>query len=70
MINFGSAISALEKSDTMGEQIGRIGQIETDFLNPNARILSKKIKKIGFNPPNPLNPFSHCIAFFQSGNCC
>jgi hypothetical protein len=33
------------KSDTMAKRIGRIGQIQTDFLNPNARILSKKIKK-------------------------
>jgi hypothetical protein len=30
--NLLSAISALEKSDTMGERIRRIGQIETDFF--------------------------------------
>jgi hypothetical protein len=27
-----TAISALEKSDTMGKRIGRIRQIETDFF--------------------------------------
>jgi hypothetical protein len=48
MMNDESAISALEKSDTMGERIGRIGQIETDFWNPNTRISSTKIKKNPF----------------------
>jgi hypothetical protein len=43
-----SVISALEKSDTMGKRIGRIEQIQTDFLDPNARISSKKIKKNPF----------------------
>jgi hypothetical protein len=38
MVDDFPAISALEKSDTIGERIGRIGQIRTDFLNPNARI--------------------------------
>ena len=56
-----SAISALEKRDTMGERIGRIRQIGTDFGVSNARISSKKSKKIRSYPPNPLNPFSHCI---------
>jgi hypothetical protein len=42
------AISILENADTMGERIGRIGQIETDFSDPNARISSKKIKKNPF----------------------
>jgi hypothetical protein len=43
------AVSALESGDTMGERIGRIGRIRTDFfLDPNARILSKKIKKNPF----------------------
>jgi hypothetical protein len=32
----------LKNGDTMGE---RIGQIETDFWDPNALILSKKSKK-------------------------
>jgi hypothetical protein len=45
----------------MGERIGRIGQIETDFLDPNARISSKKSKKIRSDPPDPPNPFSHRI---------
>jgi hypothetical protein len=35
----------LKNGDTMGERIGRIGQIETDFWDPNALILSKKSKK-------------------------
>jgi hypothetical protein len=64
-----TAVSVLEKSDTMGERIGRIRQIEADFFYLNARILSKKPKKIRFNLPNPLNPFFHCIGIFQSGNC-
>jgi hypothetical protein len=49
----------------MGERIGRIGQIETDFfqnfilnLSQNPKII---LKKICFNPPNPPNPFSHRI---------
>jgi hypothetical protein len=42
------AVSHLEKGDTMGERMGRIGQIETDFLDPNTRISSKKIKKNPF----------------------
>jgi hypothetical protein len=50
----------------MGERIRRIGQIGTDFLNPNARILSKKSKKIRFNLPNPPNPFSHSITFSKA----
>jgi hypothetical protein len=41
-------VSHLKNGDTMGERIGRIGQIETDFLDPNARISSKKIKKNPF----------------------
>jgi hypothetical protein len=60
-----SAISALEKSDTMEERIGRIRQIETDFFYPNARILSKKSKKIRLDQLNPPNPFSNCIAFYS-----
>jgi hypothetical protein len=32
----------------MGERIGRIGRIRTDFWDSNARILSKKIKKNPF----------------------
>jgi hypothetical protein len=43
-----AAVSYLEKEDTMGERIGRIRRIRTDFLTPNARILSKKIKKNPF----------------------
>jgi hypothetical protein len=32
----------------MGERIERIGQIQTDFFVPNARLLSKKSKKNPF----------------------
>jgi hypothetical protein len=32
----------------MGERIGRIGRIQTDFGDLNARISSKKIKKNPF----------------------
>jgi hypothetical protein len=32
MMNDESAISVLENADTMGERIGRIGQIRTDFF--------------------------------------
>jgi hypothetical protein len=65
-----SSVSHLENRDTIGERIGRIGQIETDFLDPNARISSKKSKKIRSDPPDPPNPFSHCISIFQMRNCC
>jgi hypothetical protein len=43
-----SAISALEKSDTMGERIGQIRRIKRIFWDLNARISSKKIKKNPF----------------------
>jgi hypothetical protein len=59
----------LEKGDTMGERIGRIGRIQTDFGDLNARISSKKSKKIRFNLPDPPNPFSHRIGIFQMRNC-
>jgi hypothetical protein len=51
-----SAVSALEKSDTMGERIGRIERIQTDFLDPNARISSPKIKKksVRIRPIRPI----------------
>jgi hypothetical protein len=49
----------------MGERIGRIGRIKTDFFqyfilnrSENQKIILKKIR---FNPPDPLNPFSHSI---------
>jgi hypothetical protein len=47
--------------DTMGERIGRIGQIETDFFCKFGSISKQKNKKIRLYPPDPLNPFSHCI---------
>jgi hypothetical protein len=64
-----TAISALEKSDTMEERIGRIEQIQTDFFTQMHEFQAKKSKKIRFNPPDPPNPFSHCIGIFQNGNC-
>jgi hypothetical protein len=48
MQNIIHQFSALENADTMGERIGRIRQIRTDFWNPNAQISSKKIKKNPF----------------------
>jgi hypothetical protein len=49
----------------MGERMGRIRQIETDFGDPNARISSKKIKKksVRIRPIRPIrspivSPFS------------
>jgi hypothetical protein len=55
-----SAISVLEGGDTMEERMGRIGQIETDFLDPNARISSKKIKKNPFgSAPSVLPLYLH-----------
>jgi hypothetical protein len=51
--------------DTMGERIGRIGRIETDFFLIFSRIPSTCThEKIRFNPPNPPNPFSHRITPF------
>jgi hypothetical protein len=44
--------------DTMGERIGRI---RTDFLVVRVLGIREKIKKIRINPPDPPNPFSHCI---------
>jgi hypothetical protein len=63
------AISHLENGDTMGERMGRIGQIETDFFLSKCTDFKQKIKKIRLNPPDPPHPFSHCIGIFQSGNC-
>jgi hypothetical protein len=42
----------------MGERIGRI---ETDFWELYSQNPSKKTRKIRLNPPDPPNPFSHCI---------
>jgi hypothetical protein len=60
------AVAAWEKRGTMGERIGRIGQIETDFFvgacawNPRKDSYGMT-RKIRSDLPNPLNPFSHCI---------
>jgi hypothetical protein len=43
----------------MGERMERIGRIRTD-------VGGAQEKKICAGPPDPPNPFSHCIAFFQS----
>jgi hypothetical protein len=48
--------------DTIGERIGRIGRMETDFWG--VRVLEfreKSKKKSVVHPPDPPNPFSHCI---------
>jgi hypothetical protein len=51
----------MEHCDTMGERIGRIWQIRTDFGDALHGFQAKKAKKIRFNLPNPPNPFFHCI---------
>jgi hypothetical protein len=59
-----AAISHLEKSDTMGERIRRIGRIDTDFSGVRVLGIREKSKKIRINPPDPPNPFSHRITPF------
>jgi hypothetical protein len=63
-------IFALENDDTMGERIGRIGRIDTDFYGARMLGIREKSKKIRVNPPDPPNPFSHRIIIFQSINDC
>jgi hypothetical protein len=53
--------------DTMGERIGRIGQIYTDFFC-FCLDFEPKFKKIRANPPDPLNPFSHRITHSEIRN--
>jgi hypothetical protein len=65
-----SAISALEKSDTIGTRMTRIERICTDFLGIYAQNLSKTKQKSVQIRPNPCHPRSNRIALFQSGNCC
>jgi hypothetical protein len=48
----------------MGERIGRIRRICTDFFLNECLKSEQKIKKIRVNPLNPPNPFSHCIGIF------
>jgi hypothetical protein len=56
----------------MGERIGRIGRIDTDFFwmrvlchsVGNQRFL-RNDKKIRVNPPDPPNPFSHRITILH-----
>jgi hypothetical protein len=50
----------------MGERIRRIGQIQTDFLIKMHGFQAKKSKKIRSNPPDPPNPFSHCISISKA----
>jgi hypothetical protein len=52
----------------MEERIGRIGRIETDFLFFLLGYRTEIAKKIGSNPPDPPNPFSHCIGIFNYVN--
>ena len=53
-------IRILENCDTMGERMGRIGRICTDFFEFIFKIQAK-LKKIRTNPPDPPHPFSHSI---------
>jgi hypothetical protein len=50
----------------MGERIGRIGRIYTDFSLEQMFKIGAKSQKIRLNLPNPPNPFSHCITRFQN----
>jgi hypothetical protein len=46
----------------MGERMGRIGRIRTDFFfGFILKIRAKKSRKIRLNPPDPPHPFSHRI---------
>jgi hypothetical protein len=49
------------QSDTMEERIERIGRIRTDFFQPMPEFQAKNQKKIRSYPPDPPNPFFHCI---------
>jgi hypothetical protein len=44
--------------------LGGSGGSKRIFWGTNARIGSKKIKKIRLDPPDPPNPFSHRITTF------
>jgi hypothetical protein len=53
----------------MGERMGRIGQIDTDFfLFFLLEFWNKSSKKeiIRINPPNPFHPFSHRITKYHN----
>jgi hypothetical protein len=50
----------------MGERMGRIGRIGTDFFLIFCLKTVHCDEKIRANPPNPPHPFSHSIAFYQS----
>ncbi len=43
----------------MGERMGRMGRIRTDFFSKSMNFEQKNPKKIRSNPPNPPHPFSH-----------
>jgi hypothetical protein len=52
----------------MGERIGRIRRIETDFSCFFCSDFENQAKKkIRPYPPDPPNPFSHRITLFQNG---
>jgi hypothetical protein len=63
-MNGESAISAWEKSDTMGERMGRIGRIRTDFFIKMHGFQAKKSRKsVRIRPIRPIrspivSPFS------------
>jgi hypothetical protein len=50
--------------------LGGFGGLKRIFFNFFCLKFVHCVKKIRLDPLNPPNPFSHCIAFFQSGNCC
>jgi hypothetical protein len=50
----------------MGERIGRIGRIRTDFFWIQLYGFQANKKKIRSDLPNPPNPFSHRISIFQN----
>jgi hypothetical protein len=49
--------------------LGGLGGYERIFSGVRVLEIREKSKKIRSYPPDPLNPFSHCITLFQNGNC-
>jgi hypothetical protein len=66
LIFFQNLVHDKKGCDTMGERIGRIGRIETDFFGMRVLGIRQKIKEIRSYPPDPPNPFSHCITVSQT----
>jgi hypothetical protein len=52
---YNPAVSHLENGDTMGERIGRIGQIETDFLGcVGLKSVNNPTKSVSICPIRPI----------------